>query len=464
MMHLRFTSVVSMMILAATAACSDSESATATDRPTSAEDSAETIDIALVGSFTGAIDPAVAEDVQRGVLTAVTQVNALGGILGKRLAVKITDDASSPTNAAARIKDLADSGVVFGIGPSTSSAAKEMLPLVKSDKVLYISPSATAMDLDCVQKGATAEETAQLCETAKAAVDPFSGKLTPVLFRTAASDAFLATAIAQYASQAVGGLRRCRSIAIVRQSDAYSAELAERVRTRYVQLNLAVRRVVDINEADTEIALRAAAEAVALSPVPECQVVIAGPQVAASYVKVFNTWRAGNATGLSDGFQTIGSDGFHDAQFTAAAEAQAEGSLAVASDTAPNTQEFNIFRSLFQVSFPGVEPGRHAAPAYDAVMLLAGAMAKSGTATSIPAVRKALVDISTGRRRASSTDVNDFLAQAAAGEDIDYEGASGPLDFDARTGGVRNTFSVWRIKQQLFVREASFDPSVITGD
>lgn len=463
MTHVRFSSALSMMFLAGAAACS-SESGSATEQPTRSTEDVETIDIALVGSFTGA-DRFVAEDVQRGVLTAVTQVNALGGVLGKRLAVRIEDDASSPANAATKIKMLAESGVVFGIGPSTSRAAKEMLPLVKSDKVLYISPSATAMDLDCVEQGATAEATAQLCETARAAIDPSQGKLAPVLFRTAASDTYLATAIAQYASQAVAGLRRCRSIAIVRDGDdEYSQRLAERLRARYLQLNLAVRRTVDIADGDSPLGLRAVAEAVALAPTPECQVVVARPQLSAAYVTAFNGFRADNASAFGQGFQTIGADGFRDERFTAAADTQAENSLAVASDTAPNTQEFNVFRSVFQASFPGVEPGRYAAPAYDAVMLLAGAMAKSGTWTSIPDVRRALVDVSTGRKRASNLDVNAFLALAAGGEDIDYEGASGPLDFDARTGGVKNTFSVWRIKQATFVREASFDPSVISGD
>ncbi len=463
MKHVRFGSALSMMLLAATAACSSESSSNTGEAAQTPAATVDTIDIALVGSFTGA-DRFVAEDVQRGVLTAVTQVNALGGVLGKRLAVRIEDDASSPANAASKIEALAESGVVFGIGPSTSSAAKEILPLVKRDAILYISPSATAMDLDCVEQGATADETARLCESARAAVDPAQGKLAPVLFRTSASDAYLATAIAQYASQAVAGLRRCRSIAIVRENDAYSQRLAERLRERYLQLNLAVRRIVELDEADTVFGLRAVAEAVALTPAPECQVVVARPQLSAAYVKAFNGFRDENASALGEGFMTIGADGFRDERFTAAAEAQAENSLAVASDTAPNTQEFNVFRSVFQASFPGVEPGRYAAPAYDAVMLLAGAMAKSGTWTSIPSVRKALVDISTGRKRASNLDVNDFLGLAAAGADIDYEGASGPLDFDARTGGVRNTFSVWRIKQATFVREASFDPSVISGE
>lgn len=467
------TSVLSTLLLAATAAAcaTQTDEASTATRPTTTE-TTEKLDLALVGSFTGSTDSAVANDVQRGVLVAVNQLNALGGIRGRQIVLHVVDDEGKAENTAARIQELADkSGVVLGIGPSTSKAATAMLPLVKAGKVLYISPSATSMDLDCTESAATAEERAKLCEAAKASFDP-NGPVAPVLFRTATSDAFLATALAQAASETVGGARRCRSIAIVRQDDAYGQPLAARVDQRFRQLSLEVRRTVDLDPAATDEFLRYDVEAVAGTPPPDCQVVIASTTVASSYMKAFGAWRDAHPGVFPANFQTIGGDGFRDDAFTTAATAAPgaegvpaiEGSLAVAADTAPTTPEYSTFKALHEAQFPDVKPGRFAAPAYDAMVLLAGAVARAGSTTAVPAIREALVELTSGRRYTSAAKVDEFMASAASGEDIDYQGASGPIDFDARTGGVRNDFGLWRIKQAAFVREATFDASVVSGD
>ncbi len=467
MKHVRNTTLVSMLLLAASAVACTNETDATTAQPTKPTETTEKLEIALVGSFTGP-DEGVAADVRRGVETAVQQVNAFGGVLGKQIVLRLIDDESSPVKTASLVKELADKdGVVFGIGPSTTRAANELLPMVKDDRILYISPSATGMGLDCTDSAASPEERTKLCDAAKASFDP-SAPLKPVLFRTATSDAYLATALAQYASESVEGTRRCRSIALVRQNDAYGLPLAAKVEERYKQLSLEVRRIVDLDPTATdEYDLGLAAETVAGTPAPDCQVVIAQTDLAAKYMAAFKTWRAERPTAFPNTFQTIGADGFRDEAMVStsvAAGVVGEGSLAIAPDTTPSTPEYSTFRALYQASFPNVTPGRYAAPAYDALLLLAGAMNKAGTTTAIAPVREALVEITTGRRHASAAKVGEFLIAARNGEDIDYEGASGPIDFDARTGGVRNDFGVWRIKQAEFVREATFDASVITGE
>jgi ABC-type branched-subunit amino acid transport system substrate-binding protein len=464
MNDVRTRSVLTSLLLAATAvACSDASGTAAEATPTAqGPEAPETIQVALLGSFTGGAT-SVAADVRRGAETAVTQINARGGILGKRLTLAVVDDQGSPEKAAAELSKLARSGVVFGIGPTSNETARAVLPLVKADKVLLLSPSATGMDLDCVETEQGAAANAQACAANRAGFDA-NGTVAPVLFRTSPSDAYLATAVAQFASQPVKGNRRCQSIAIVRQADEAATALADRLAERYRMLNLAVRRTVDV-EADlaNPLAVEASVEALAASPAPDCQIVLARPSVAGSYMRAFKEWTGKHPNALPSTFTTIGGEGFLDpALLAGGAEVAAEDTLAVAPDATPSSPANDAFRSLFLAQNPGVAPGRFTATAYDAVVVLAGAMSRARTTSDVAVVRRALLAVSTGRAKAASG--GEFLRLTAMGEDVDYQGASGPLDFDGRTGSVRNDYGVWRIKQGSFVREATFDASVLTGE
>lgn len=470
-MNVSTRSVLTSLLLATTAvACSDAAETTAATAPVPpAAEAAETVKVALVGSFTGA-GAAVAGDVQRGAETAVDRINALGGVLGKRLELRIVDDQGSPASTAAQLASLASSGVVLGIGPTTNETARAVLPLLKEDKVLLVSPTATAMDLDCVETERGADENARTCAANRAWFES-DGSMTPVLFRTSASDAYLATAVAQYASEPVQGLRRCNSIAIVRQSDEAASALADRLADRYRMLNLAVRRTVDVEtDLANPLAIEGTVEALmTTSPAPDCQVVLARPSVAVAYMRAFKEWQSKHEGALPSTFQTIGGDGFRDplllgGSVSNADRMLAEGSLAVAPDTMPDSPAHAAFRAQFRALNPNVEAGRSSAAAYDAVVVLAGAMARARSTTDLAGIRQALVAVSSGRERASAADLGTFLRFASAGVDVDYEGASGPLDFDGRTGGVRNDYGVWRIKAGTFVREATFDASVLTGE
>ncbi len=457
------STTVSMLIVAALGtACSD-KGDPKTPAPT--VESTDTIPIALVLSLSGA-DQGVGAEAQRGAQVAVAQINALGGVNGKLLSLRIVDDASTPATTVAKIRELAEKEkVVFGVGPSTSRAAKEMLPLVKANQVLYISPSATSSDLDCVD-AATPEACAEYKSNfkwEKGTVPP------PVLFKTAAPDTMLATALAQFASQSAPGtlLKRCNSIVIVRQGDSYGTPIAEVLRQRYVALSLAVKGPINLDpDIDKGSILRDAATQVANANV-DCQVVIALPAVAAAYMR---NWKDVSATAtVKPGFITIGSDGFRQDQFLVLgrdrpndenSETAGEGAFAVAADTAPKSSDgYPSFIQNFEAAYPNIAPGRYSSTAYDAVVLLAGAFAKANTTTDVPAVRKAIYEMLSGRQTQGPRDMTAFLAASRANVDLDYEGASGTLDFDDRTGNVPNNFIVWQVENKKFVERFTFDAS-----
>ncbi len=470
------TSLLSMLFVSTLAVgCSDKGQA---DTPPPTVESADKIEIALVASLSGP-DQGVGAEAQRGALTAIGQINALGGIMGKQLALRIVDDASVPTTTATKVKELAEKDkIVFGIGPSTSRTAKEILPIVKSDKILYITPSATSSELDCLDAASS-----DACKEYKDNFDSvtWTDKTKPpppVLFKTAAPDSMLATALAQFASENVESTRRCNSIAIVRQEDSYGIPISDVLLRKYKLLSLRVADPISLDPTiDKTQALKDAAARVAdLTKAPSniaCQVVIALPGVAAAYMRAFKDFKESNPGKLPSTFLTIGSDGFRQDQFIVegrvtpndpTSATAGEGSYAVAADTSPQTPEYNQFLALFQAGYPNVSPGRYSSTAYDAVVMLAGAMAKARTTTDIALVRKALVDISSGRTRRTPDKMVEFLAAATAGEDIDYEGASGTLNFTAATGNVPNDFGVWQIENATFTRKTKFEASTLTAN
>ena len=113
----------------------------------------------------------------------------------------------------------------------------------------------------------------------------------------------------------------------------------------------------------------------------------------------------------------------------------------VISSTDQETDEYTSFVALHEAS-AGVEPGPFGANSYDGMNLIALAMVASGSCDGA-GINSAIKDVSSG-----GTVVTSFAEGAellASGEDINYEGASGPVDFD-ETGSVVNSYSVQQVQ------------------
>lgn len=449
-------------LLSAVVACSDSGDPVSPSPTTQAA----TIKVAVVLSLSGPAK-ALGEEAKRGIEVAAAQVNALGGVLNKRIELVVEDDTGDPKVARQKVEQLAAAGITIGIGPSTSTTALELKDLILQDKVVYISPSATSKVLD------------QLGTEAPKVPAPGQAPAQPVFFRTAATDVFLSAALTQYASNtAETGQRRCASIAVVRQNDTYGQPIAEAVISFYQRLGLTVGTPLDLDPGvDNDQKLRDAAEKAGGNINFKCQVVVAQPEVAARYMLAFNDYRQKNS-GARDWstFLTIGSDGFRQNEFITAGRVDAadttlptagEGSIAIAADTAPTTPEFSAFLNLFKARFPNEDPGRYGSTAYDATILVAAALEATGSAGQPTAAehkkfRDTLYRISQGRVRVGPNRLADMFDAVRRGQDINYEGASGTLDF-SEAGAVRSAFGVWRIVDAKFVKVDDFAVSELGG-
>lgn len=129
------------------------------------------------------------------------------------------------------------------------------------------------------------------------------------------------------------------------------------------------------------------------------------------------------------------------------------GSIGTAPQAVADSPAAVTFRDAYEAEFGELPPKPFIDTAYDAAFVLALAIEKAGS-TDGAAVRDAL-------RQVSSAPGVEILpgewekakAAIAAGDDIDYVGAGGSQDFDAK-GDVPGTFAFWAIEDgEIVTRE-----------
>jgi branched-chain amino acid transport system substrate-binding protein len=115
---------------------------------------AQDIKIAVVGPITGS-DAATGEQMVRGARMAVEDINAQGGVLGRKLALEIGDDACDPKQAVAAANDVVGKGAVFVDGHYCSSSSIPASSVYHEAGVLQITPASTnpALTDDAAKKG-----------------------------------------------------------------------------------------------------------------------------------------------------------------------------------------------------------------------------------------------------------------------------------------------------------------------
>lgn len=84
---------------------------------------------------------------RNGLMMAVEEINAGGGVNGRLVEVRIKDDQNNQETALAVEQELYDEGVLFIIGHMTSNMAKLSLPFVNENNLLMISPTMSSYEL-----------------------------------------------------------------------------------------------------------------------------------------------------------------------------------------------------------------------------------------------------------------------------------------------------------------------------
>jgi branched-chain amino acid transport system substrate-binding protein len=102
------------------------------------------INLAMISPLTGPLS-FVGQDNRAGVEAAIREINAAGGVRGRRIRLTVFDDGSNPSQGVVHMQRIAaDSRFLGVIGSGFSSVGLAVAPIVSQAKVPYISMASSA--------------------------------------------------------------------------------------------------------------------------------------------------------------------------------------------------------------------------------------------------------------------------------------------------------------------------------
>ena len=122
------------LVLAALAACSTSTTSGTSANSSTAQGASNTIKIGIVTSLTGNYSVLGEADIQ-GLDIAVSQVNAAGGIHGRKIQIVTEDDQTSASQATIALKGLISQGVTAVLGGPYNQSDEAMDPIAESSDI-----------------------------------------------------------------------------------------------------------------------------------------------------------------------------------------------------------------------------------------------------------------------------------------------------------------------------------------
>jgi branched-chain amino acid transport system substrate-binding protein len=322
-----------------------------------------------------------------GVDLAIKEINEAGGVLGKDVAKVDSDSGDTSTNIASQSVDrLLSQNVDAIVGAASSGVSLTVIDKITGAGVVQISPANTSPDFtDYPDKD--------------------------LYFRTAPPDVLqgriLGNQIVEDGSATVG---------ILALQDAYGTGLAENVEKSVTGSN---GEVVETIIYDPKAAEFTAEVSEIKGADPEAIVVI-GFDESAKIIQEL----AKQGIGPQDGKKLYLVDGNTG---NALGEKLTPGLLTGVKGTVPGAAAGAEFQARLKTVDPALKDFSYSAESYDAVnvVALAAVVAESDAGTDIA---EQLVEVTTGGTKCTTfAECNEL---ATAGTDFDYDGVSGPIEFD----------------------------------
>ncbi|MGH7282318.1 MAG: ABC transporter substrate-binding protein [Polyangiaceae bacterium] len=467
-MGIAVTAVAGLVMTGVTASCGSTPQ---TNPPDTGAPIHIGISIGLTGDLKG-----TATGLQNAIRVAEAQINAYGGVLGRKVVYDIQDDQSDQgTIIQGVVNNLLGQHVSALLGPIGSSQVSAVQQLTYQAKTIEI----------------TATATSPLLSTDQPATDRY-------LFRTVPNDNLQAKALAIFAYNgpdslgdagtsapidagadggADGGVAPgggCRTMVTISNSDDYGTPFKGALKTEFEKLagSGAVLSQQDVSsnvQPDYSTALQPVQDLH-----PDCLAMVVYDPTGDEILRELRQKQTGGQ--ISNNLVIIGTDGTYTQDFIVNGQANkgnpasasvAEGVFGTNPDSNPTERgEYGDFQKLYLAQYtldPGATdlPGQ-AANQYDAAILAALAIQKAGTTDDPVKIRDSLFAVS--RKSTTSVagitvgpgDIGDALNDLQQGKGINYEGASGDCDFD-ENGDVVGDYIVWTV-----VHPAGQQPAFLT--
>ena len=353
-----------------------------------------------------------------GVTTAVTEINENGGVLGKDVTeVKADSGDGTPDIAGAQTDKLLEADADVVLGAASSSVSLSVIDKITGAGVVHFSPANTSTVLD------------------EAKTDPKN-----LYFRTAPSDVLQGAVLSNLLIE-----DGKNNVAILARQDSYGEALARETEKglKAGGANIAVKKLysADAENFTAEVNAVAAAkpDAIVLISFDETKKLI--PALIAKNVgpkNVSTYFVDGNTADYSKDFKP--------------------GTLTGVKATYPGAELTSDFRERMLATDPDLKDFTYGPESYDAVMLtaLAAIAAKSDDPTTFA---PKIIEVSEGGMKCTTfKECSDMLAD---GEDVDYDGVSGPVDLGETGSPTKATIGIFEYEPAGTYKNLDFITGVI---
>ncbi len=363
---------------------------------------------------------------EMGVQLAQTEINAAGGLMGRPLTLDIQDSKFDNATAAMQAQALLDDShasfllTADGTGP-VIAVLQATLP---KPAILFASTASgdQLVDMDT----------------------------TDSVFRTVASVSLIGGGTAKAAFD-----KGARTMAILQGNNPYTLGCADAAAAYFTQAGGTVTNRVMFPYAPDPTYNYAADLATASAGAPDVIYLVPHPAVGISFLKAWTSAPAGKFAGQWYLNETLRTDAIP-ANVGMAATTGMRGVVPAGNPTG-NAAMISAFTTAYGTA-SGSPTIPRVAENYDAVYLMALAIAQAGTSTDVDAIRTAL------RAVANPPGIvvgpGEFakgIELIKAGTDINYEGASGTVDLDDK-GNVNPMLAEWELQSGTFTVLQTFSP------
>ncbi len=386
---------------------------------TTAQDETPPLKIGVLMPFTGDLQD-FGPYIYDAVALAATQINDAGGVNGQPIELVQGDSATAPQQSVEEARRLIEiEGVSAIIGPAASGTTVQSAEAVSIPAgILQISPSATSSALTGVEDN-------------------------DFLFRTTISDDAQGVILAELARE-----QGWESVCTMYVNNAYGQGLTASFSDNFTALGGTVTAQVSH---EGEQASYASEIATCTADGPDALVNISYPVSMRVYMREAIESGQVEQFLFSDGgrapemFEDLGWEFFEGMYGTSAG--------------APETASGSAFDDAYEEAF-GERPSLpYLREAYDALYVIALAAQKANSVDSAE-IRDALRDVSNAPGEVVNPGVEGWesaLALIAEGTEIDYQGASGALDFDENGDVSLGTIVIWQVLEGEVVEIESRD-------
>ncbi|HYI60299.1 MAG TPA: ABC transporter substrate-binding protein [Acidimicrobiales bacterium] len=350
---------------------------------------------------------AIVESLRTPIDLAIEEINAGGGVFGQDVVTASADDGTDPQRASNGFDRLSESDKVDVIlGPAGSSVVVGVFDKIAAAGIPTCSGSATSYELTQLQQ---------------------DGDDGGYFLRTAPPDTLQGPALADLVTSDGN-----TSVSLIVRNDSYGTGFADSLESRFASNGVDVDETVaynpDAGSFDTEAQTIADAGSDAV-------VLIGFPDDGGKVLSALITAGAGPAD-----LALYTADGLQSGELYTKVDAEdpsvVEGIRGTAPSSAPGGVE-SPFIATYEET--GVDP-IFSSYYYDCTMILALAAEAAGTDEGDKIVAEVADVVAGGEKCDSWASCKELLD---AGEDFDYDGASGALDFNGLLEPTAGVYDVW---------------------